>query len=211
MPEITDIRPVSRGSRRRRVYLDGSEWRSVPAEVVRDLGLRVGQTQDADSLAARIAESEPTQAWERTLRLLNYRERGSGELRQRLLDDGYEAAVVEDVVSRAVDLGFLDDRRFAEGLARIAAGKRQGKRRIAAGLSAKHVDEALAADVLEAWCDPDAERERALTLARKLAARGGMDASRVAARLASRGFEAAVAWDVAREVSAAADEPSDER
>jgi regulatory protein len=210
VPEISEIRSVGPGCRRRRVYLDGCEWRSVPAEVVRDLGLRVGQSQDAGLLEARIVESEPTQAWERALRLLNYRERGSGELRKRLLDDGYEPQVVEDVLARALDLGFIDDRRFAEGLARgLTTGKRQGRRRVAAGLAAKGVDESLSAEVLDACCDEEAEHLRALALAARLAERGS-DPARIAKRLVMKGFSTSLAWAVAREVTEGRHSPPDE-
>ncbi|HEY3318695.1 MAG TPA: regulatory protein RecX [Coriobacteriia bacterium] len=210
MPEITDIRPTSRGSRRRRLYLDGCEWRSVPQEVVRAAGLRVGQAVEEAALVAQLAEAEPPQAWERALRLLNYRDRGSGELRARLLDDGYEAAVVEDVVERALAMGFLDDRRFAEGLARQEGMKRRGRRRVAAELAAKGVDEALAAQILAECCSPEEERGRALSLARRLASRYRDEVPRLASRLCRAGYEPSLAWNVAREAVNEADRRSDE-
>src|SRR5690242_14335173 len=133
MAEITDIRPANRTSRRRRLYLDGLEWRAVPEEVVRALGLRVGQAHDPALLESRIEQAAPAEAWERAQRLLNFRDRGSGELRERLLEDGYPPSVVDSVVERALDLGFLNDRRFAAGLARRhAGGKLRGRRRVAA-------------------------------------------------------------------------------
>lgn len=210
MAEVTDIR-TARGTRRQRVYLDGSEWRSVPAEVVRDIGLRVGQQSEPGELESRIEESEPSQAWERALRLLNFRDRGSGELERRLTDDGYGPDVVADVVLRARELGFIDDRRFAEGLARsLADGKRQGRRRVAAGLAAKGVSDELAADVLASYCDEETEHERALSLARKLDGGRGMEVPRLASRLVSRGFSSALAYGVAKQVVQERDTPSDE-
>jgi regulatory protein len=105
----------------------------------------------------------------------------------------------------------VDDRRFAEGVVRsLADGKRQGRRRVAAGLAAKGVDEALAADVLASHCDEEAERDRALDLARRLARSKSTDAPRLASRLVSKGFAPALAWQVAREVLGSMDTPSDE-
>lgn len=211
MAELTDIRQANRASRRRRLYLDGCEWRAVPEEVVRALGLRVGQSHEPALLESRIAEAEPAQAWERAQRLLNFRDRGSGELRARLLDDGYATGVVDGVVEHAVDLGFLDDVRFATGLARKhAGGKNRGRRRVAAELAAKGVDDALAAEVLAECCSPEEEREHALALARRTASSGTSDPARIAAKLCRSGFETGLAWSVAREVAEGANVPSDE-
>ncbi len=209
MAEITDIRAAGRASRSRLVSLDGYGWRPVPQEVVAALGLRVGQTVDVAALTARIDDAEPPQAWRRVLLLLGYRDRGSQELRERLLDDGYSAAVIETALARAVGLGLVDDHRFAEGLARRAADKGRGRRRIAAELDAKGVDAALAAEILTERFEPDAERERAVALARRLVRREGLGTRALAARLCRAGFETPLALAVAEEVSGAADDPPD--
>lgn len=211
MAEITEIRVGSRGSRARRVYLDGVEWAVLPAEVVRELGLRVGQQIEQDTLAERVIAAAPGQAWQRVLKLLNLRERGSEELRRRLRDDGYDADAAESAVARAIDLGFVDDRRFAEALGRaLSHGKRQGRRRVARELAAKGVDEELAATVLENCCDEESERGRAERLARSLVQRCRHEPARVASRLVSRGYESGLAWRVAREACEATEGGSEE-
>lgn len=211
MPDITDIRLGPRGSRRRRVYIDGEEWRALPAEVVRDIGLRVGQQVEPTVLDQRIAESEPARAWERALRLLNYRERGSGELHRRLTEDGYLERVVGETVSRAADLGFVDDRRFADGLVRLLVdGKHLGRRRVAAQLSAKGVSEELIAELLESCCSPEDEHARAVALATRLSPRCRNEPDRLAARLISKGYATRVALRAATAVCEAADVPLDE-
>jgi SOS response regulatory protein OraA/RecX len=103
---------------------------------------------------------------------------------------------------RAVDL---------EGLARtLVTGKRQGRRRVSQALSAKGIDEALAQEVLDVFCERDDERERALAVARTLAPRCRNEAPRLASRLVGKGYEPGLAYGVAREVCEAAAGPSDE-
>lgn len=211
MPDITDIRLSPRGSRRRRVYVDGEEWRALPAEVVRDIGLRVGQQLEPAAFDERIAESESGQAWERALRLLNYRERGSAELHRRLAEDGYSERVVGETVSRAADLGFVDDRRFADGLVRLLVDEKHlGRRRVAAQLSAKGVSEELIAELLESCCSPEDEHARAVALATRLSPRCRNEPDRLAARLISKGYATRVALRAATAVCEAADVPLDE-
>jgi regulatory protein len=211
LAEITDIRSGPRGTRRRRVYVDGEEWRSVSAEVVRDIGLRVGQRVEPASLEASISEAEPGQAWNRVLRLLNYRERGSDELLKRLADDGFSPEAVQGAVSRAADLGFVDDRRFAESLVRqLIGGKKLGRRRVAAQLTAKGVAEDLTAELLERCCSSEEESARAARLASSLSARCGNQPERVARRLVTKGFDTGVAWRAARDACVRSDAPPDE-
>jgi regulatory protein len=180
------------------VYLDGEEWRTLPAEVLKDVGIRVGSRIEPAETEGRIAASLPAQAWERALRLLNFRERGSAELARRLADDGYPDDVVAATVTRSREIGFLDDRRFADAIARGLASRGLGRRRMARELEAKGVDEALAAEMLARYCDEDCETERAERMAARFTVRSGADIPGVAKRLVAKGFETGVAWAAAR-------------
>ncbi len=200
MATITDIRSVSRGSQRRRLFVDGDEWRAVPDIVARDLALDAGQDHDLAVLDAALLEAEHTRAWERALRLLDYRERGSEELRRRLADDGYRDAVVDDALARATELGFLADERFADMLARsLAEGRLLGRARVALALRAKGVDEDVIDAALERCCDPDGELDRARRLAVRLVRTCRGEPRRLAARLVAKGYSNEFAWRVARE------------
>ncbi len=50
----------------------------------------------------------------KVLRLLEYRDRTTGELTMRLLNDGYTEEEVREVISWAASSGFLNDARYAE-------------------------------------------------------------------------------------------------
>lgn len=197
--EITAIR-TRRGMKRREIEIDGVSWRFVPGPVVSALGLSAGAHVDIEGLAAQIAEAEPQAARERALRLLAYRERTEAELRSRLMDDGYSAATVESTVTRLLDTGLLDDRRFAEQTARVLVeGRGYGRGRALRSLRRSGLDEELATESLDAYAPVDAEPDRALRAARR-AVRPGDTVDRLGARLVRRGFAVSDALSAARTV-----------
>lgn len=63
-------------------------------------------------------------------RLLISRERSVHEVRSRLAEKGYEAAVVSEAVGRAQSCGLLDDQRFAQSYLKDKIRLGWGKRRI---------------------------------------------------------------------------------
>lgn len=200
MPVLTEIRLVRRGSKRRLVLLDDEPWRSVPADVLREAGLRVGDHDTVDELADRLREIESRSARDRAVRLLTYRDRSSAELVSRLDDDGYLPEVTEATVSRLRDLGLVDEERFARSLARsLTHGKGLGRSRVVREMVSRGVDPERVADILEEALPTDDEERSALDQALKFARRVGATRDRVAARLMRRGFAPRVALNAARE------------
>lgn len=57
--------------------------------------------------------------------LLRYRDRSEREMRERLERKGYSQPVVDAAVVKLREAGFLDDRRLAENLKRVAAEQKQ--------------------------------------------------------------------------------------
>ena len=85
--------------------------------------------------------------------LLARRDFASGELRQKLESEGYDASVVSAVVADLMSERALDDGRYAENYVAYHAGRGQGPLRIGADLRALGV----AGDLIEAAlaCGPD--------------------------------------------------------
>ena len=57
--------------------------------------------------------SPATDPWPAVLRLLTGRDYSQAELRKRLLGKGFDQAHIDDVLQRCLDLGYLDDARYA--------------------------------------------------------------------------------------------------
>ncbi|MEY4762998.1 MAG: hypothetical protein RLZZ200_2854 [Pseudomonadota bacterium] len=81
------------------------------------------------------------------------REHARAELRGKLIDQGYRAAVADMALDGLEAERLLDDRRFAEAFVRSHAGRGQGPRRIRQELTAAGIPAALATEVLEAGPD----------------------------------------------------------
>ena len=89
--------------------------------------------------------------FERAVRLLAAKSRSVAELRERLLENkGATEAVVETVIERLREYGYLDDERFAFSYASLRVKQRPvGRRRLERDLKFKKVDAEVANEALE--------------------------------------------------------------
>ena len=140
-------------------------------------------------------------ARDRALRLLGTRWRSRAELERRLLKAGFEPEEISAALEDLAAAGLVDDRRFAEELVRSRArGRLLGDRAIQAALAASGVDPGLRQEALRGAGD---EAERAMTLARKKAARMVGEVPEAATRrlygfLVRRGYGPGIARDATR-------------
>lgn len=179
---IERIEDAGPDRRARRLFFTGDiEPRLTSAAVVRSLGLAEG---DAISME-QVDDVEPGVARERALKYLGYRERSSQDLRERLTRDGYPTELANAITDRFIELGLVDDERYARLYARTRAAAGYGVQRILRELRMHGIDEEIAnASVIDPERDPldaarrvlkgripsdGAERQR---MVRKLVARG---------------------------------------
>lgn len=141
-------------------------------------------------------EAELTRARNAALRLLAVRSRSRGEMRDRLRRKEFARDVVDSVIERLVNVGLLDDAKFAESLVRdrIRAGTR-GTTAILAELRRRHVPADTARAAVDAvFADEDVAEETLSIAAAEKWLRTHPDDDvrrrrrRLAASLARRGF-----------------------
>jgi regulatory protein len=145
--------------------------------------------------------ANPKSCHERALGLLSVRARSRRELERRLLQAGFEADEVADVLERLQRVGLVDDEAFARQVAEHAFEvKRSGTRAVMGSLMAAGV----ARDIIEATvADAGDEEARADALARSRASRlGSIEPAKAFSRLTSllvrRGYSPEVARQAAR-------------
>jgi regulatory protein len=129
------------------------------------------------------------------LRLLGRRAHSRVELSRKLGRRGYPADETEAALVRLAELGYLDDRSFAEGLVR-RRGAIRGPLALSAELAARGVDRALADGALAGF-DAEAQLAAATHLAERLYARKPQAGYRemlnaIGSKLMRRGFSANV-------------------
>jgi regulatory protein len=108
------------------------------------------KTAAADSRTSRLSPDEiRTRAFQHAVKLLAAKPRSIAELRDRLAERCSSKTVVETVISRLREYGYLDDERYA--LTYAASKVRQqpiGRRRLELSLARKKVDRAVADEAL---------------------------------------------------------------
>ena len=153
-------------------------------------------------------------AKQQAYRLLTYRSRTASELRHRLQQRGYTAAIITEVLSQLESGGYIDDRRVALDWARYRLQtKPTGRRRMAWELKRRGVPPELLEEVLREVYGEFDETMLAEQAVRKRLGSKGLPASprerqRFARYLLSLGFEAETAA-AALGVLAAPDETGD--
>lgn len=92
--------------------------------------LRLQKTSlSLEPIAVKRTEDE-TRAFEKVTRLTCARERGSRELIDRLVRDGFSQEVAESAVWRALDCGLIDDTRYGAVLIRTRVSQGRGRKGI---------------------------------------------------------------------------------
>ena len=101
----------------------------------------------ANSPGQKTDRSDP---WPRALRLLTGRDYSQAELRRRLLEKGFAETRIDDALQRCLELGYLDDARYALSRATslMSRGRAVGSR-ILLDLKQRGISNELACQALE--------------------------------------------------------------
>lgn len=112
MHKITALTLQKRNRQRVNVYLDG-EFAFGLSRIV-SAWLRVGQEISDEKIAQLQSDDAVEVAYQRALRLLNYRPRSESEIRTNLKKHRVDEGVIVDALERLRQDGFVDDVRFAK-------------------------------------------------------------------------------------------------
>lgn len=147
---------------RYQVDIDYEYWYILDIEVIFDFHLKSGMTVDEDLLTEVRRAADYRKAKERALYLLGSRDHCRTELIRKLRQSVEDDEVLEEVADRMEELGFLNEERYAEKLARhLLLVKKRGERRALYEMTQKGVDSRIASAALDAV--PKEEQEDLLT------------------------------------------------
>ena len=196
--QITALRPTKRDPDRIAVDLDGSFAFALPAQLVVDERLDIGDTLDANRVSGLLASDQASRATEAALVFLAYRPRSEKEVRDRLRRAGYEQDAIEQTISRLHEWRYLDDADFARRwVENRTAHRPRGKRLLQQELRHKGIDSETVREVIDD-ADLDETGAAEALARRRLPAYAGDDLvavrRRLGAYLARRGY----GYDVVR-------------
>ncbi len=161
--EITAITPQVKDKTRCNIEADGRFYCGMKLETVISNRLKVGMHIDAEELARMQLESEKATALDKALSHITATMKTEKEVRDYLKKKGYLDDVCDYVAEKMKEYGFLDDGAYALSYAEHA-GKRKGRRLIAAELKRKGVADG---DIEEALRNLSGETESAKTVLEK--------------------------------------------
>ena len=112
MAKITALKQQKKNSRRINVYLDG-DFSFGLSRIVAGW-LHVGQEINEKKIAELQASDEDEVALQKALRFLSYRTRTEQEVSRKLERNGYEPAIVAEVIERLKQSQMLNDEEFSK-------------------------------------------------------------------------------------------------
>jgi regulatory protein len=189
---ITALRPTERDPDRIAVDLDGLFAFALPATLVADERLEVGDALDGEQVSALLASDQASRATEAALVFLGYRPRSEKEVRDRLRRGGYEQDAIDHAISRLHEWRYLDDADFARRwVENRTAHRPRGKRLLHQELRHKGINIETAREAIDDADLDEAGAAEALAR-RRLPAYAGDDPAairrRLGAYLARRGY-----------------------
>jgi regulatory protein len=193
-PSVVSI--GKRGAREGDLQVDLSDGSSffVHPEAAARASFHEGKTISAAAIADLVAESEAIRAKERGLALIARCAHSRFGLERKLRLKGFSRTAVDSAISRITELGYLDDRAFAEAWVRSRlASRREGWKALYHGLLRHGIGREMAEEAIDGQYPEEEELERARALAAALPPR------KAASRLAARGFRTRVIAKVIRE------------
>jgi regulatory protein len=148
--QVTALRPTKRDPDRIAVELDGSFAFALPATLVGDERIEIGDLLDVDRVTSLLAADQASRATEAALVFLSYRPRSEKEVRDRLRRGGYEPDAIEHAIGRLHEWRYLDDADFARRwVENRTAHRPRGKRLLQQELRHKGIDGEIARDAID--------------------------------------------------------------
>ena len=132
------------------LLVDGEYRMTADREFIALSGIKNNMELDDTELASLAEQVNSRRAFNRAADLLSRRDHSKTELLQKLRQKGFGAEAASAAAEKMEELGYLDDRRFAERYAaELAQNKSFGKRRIVTELFRKGIARDIIDEVLE--------------------------------------------------------------
>ena len=165
MAKITKIEVQQKNKGRANIYIDDNFFMGVNAEIIYDLNLKKGEEVDESRLKELVYKEGLSKAKNKAMSILNRTAISEKKLREKLCD--YSDEIVDEVLSKLKEYGFINDKDLAARIAHDnSAISRFGANKIKQNLYKKGISKDDIEEAIE-HIDYDEQLENALYLARK--------------------------------------------
>ncbi len=113
MPLVTGVK-MSKDKTRARLYLDGKYAFTISLEAIRENNLETGIEIDQHRVDKLKKEHQQLSCFNSACVLLGYRPRSENELRQRLIQKGFDSESVENTIQKLKEKRLIDDISFSK-------------------------------------------------------------------------------------------------
>jgi len=173
---------------------DGTSF-ILHGEVLAQAGVFAGAFLDSEKISSLQSRSEIIFTRESAYRLLSRAPHTRRGLAEKLRARGFSENAVRAAIARMLELGYLDDKVFAENWARSRlSARREGWNAIYLGLLRRGVPRKIAEEAATDACTDEGEIEKARLLVR------GQSPQAAVRRLKSRGFRSRTIARILREM-----------
>lgn len=167
MAIITKIEVQQKNKERVNLYIDDVFFAGINAEIVYDLRLKKGDEVDKEKLEQLIHKEGLSKAKNKAMSILNRKAISEKDLRQKLSADDYSPEVVDEVIDKLKEYGFIDDKSLAQRIANDNSNlSRFGTNKIKQNLYKKGIGKEDIQEVIET-ISTDEQLDNAIYLARK--------------------------------------------
>ncbi|MCC8068430.1 MAG: recombination regulator RecX [Ruminococcus sp.] len=144
------------------ISLGNDEKVYINGEIILQYGLKTNMEISVERLNEVIHADTFRKAKERALYLLDYKDYSYVQLYEKL-EANYPQDICLEVLSNLVNIGIIDDNRYAKNLAeRLILGKKYGSYRAIKELKLKGIDDDLAQEIVSKYEDTELERLESL-------------------------------------------------
>ena len=162
---ITAIKQMH-DKKRNYIYIDGEIAFVLYKGDLRKYALIEGEQMDSDVYETIISETLNKRAYLRTVHLLEKKDYSVYQLKCKLKDSYYPERVIEYVIERLSEYGFVDDKRFAYNYIE-SCSKSKSRREIMRKLFEKGIDRRVVENVYAEY-DADSDGNKEIELINKI-------------------------------------------
>lgn len=166
--KITKVEKQKKNNKRYSIYINEEFAFGVHEDILVKYELLKGKELDDDFINEVIIAKEQNKADNYGLKLLSYRVRSEKEIKDKMLEKGYDKDIILYTIRNLKKNGYIDDRHFAYSFIKDKSNiKKYGKQRIKMELLQKGVEREIIDELFEELLDSSDEYERAIELAKK--------------------------------------------